>query len=123
MSNQDLKEFKETIKKRTKLFAHNCVQFSLKLPDTPLGRHLRSQLIRCSTSVAANYRAACVAQTIPSFIAKISIVIEEADESEFWIEFSLDEKIGNSAEGILLMKEANEIASIMIKSRQSLKNR
>jgi hypothetical protein len=48
---------------RVKQFAHRCVKLALVLPDTPLGRHIRGQLIRCSTGAAANYRVACVAQS------------------------------------------------------------
>jgi four helix bundle protein len=58
-----------------------------------LGNHIKNQLIRCSTSVAANYRAACLAHSKAAFIHKISIVIEEADESEFWLQFIIDEKL------------------------------
>jgi len=50
-------------------------------------------LIRRSTSVAANYRASCLAQSKASFIAKLSVVLEEADESSFYLEFIIDEKI------------------------------
>jgi len=82
----------EELKKRTKEFAHKCVKLALALPKTELGNHLRKQLIRCATSVAANYRATLLAQTKAAFISKISIVIEEADESEFWLEFIIDEK-------------------------------
>ena len=57
-----------------------------KLPNTYLGNHIRGQMIRAGTSVAANYRAARLAQSRASFISKISIVIEEADESRFWCE-------------------------------------
>ena len=71
------------LKNRTKDFAHRCVKLALALPDTPIGRHIRGQLIRCGTSVAANYRATCLSQSKPSFIAKISIVIEECDEACF----------------------------------------
>ena len=70
---------KEELKKRTKDFSHRCVKLALNLPNTILGKHLQDQLIRCSTSVAANYRAACVAQSKASFTAKLSIVIEESD--------------------------------------------
>jgi len=72
---------KEELKKRTKDFAHRCVKLALSLPNTILGRHLQGQLIRAATSVAANYRAACLGQSKASFTAKLSIVIEEADES------------------------------------------
>lgn len=72
------------LKVRTNEFAHKCVKVSLSLPNSTLGNHIRQQLIRCSTSVASNYRAANLGQTKRSFIAKISIVIEEADECIFW---------------------------------------
>ncbi|MHC4509178.1 MAG: four helix bundle protein [Planctomycetota bacterium] len=61
-----------------------------------LGDHIRRQLIRCSTSVASNYRAACIAQSRASFVSKLSIVTEEVDESCFWLEFLIDEKLLNS---------------------------
>lgn len=77
---------------RTKTFAHRCVKFSLSLPKTDLGNYIRRQLIRCSTSVAANYRAAILGQSKAAFKAKLSIVLEEIDESQFWIEFSLEEQ-------------------------------
>ena len=78
---------KEELKKRTKDFSHRCVKLALNLPNTILGKHLQDQLIRCSTSVAATYRAACVAQSKASFTAKLSIVIEESYESLFCLEF------------------------------------
>jgi len=116
----DLTSFKEQMKKRTKKFAHDCVKFSLSLPGDQPGKHISNQLIRCSTSVAANYRASCIAQTVPSLISKMSIAIEEADESEFWIEFALDEDLNSSSNGFALITEAHEIASILIKSRMTL---
>ena len=83
----------EKLKKRTKQFAHRCVKLATALPDTQIGHLIRGQLIRCSTSVASNYRAACLAQSKPSFISKLSIVLEETDESLFWLEFIIDEKL------------------------------
>ena len=99
----------EELKARTKEFAHRCVKLAMALPNTPLGNHIRGQLIRCSTSVAANYRAACLAQSRAGFISKISIVIEEADESYFWLEFIVDP----------LLKEAYELTAIFISSRKT----
>ncbi len=81
----------EELKKRTKVFAHRVVKPAVMLPRTALGDHVRKQLIRCATFVAANYHPALLSQSRASFIAKISIVIEEADESEFWLSFSVDE--------------------------------
>ena len=86
MSERDLK-------KRTKEFAHRCVKLALALPDTVLGNNIKKQLIKCSTSVAANYRAACVAQSKADFVSKLSIVVEEVDESCFWMEFIVEEQL------------------------------
>jgi len=91
----------------------------LKLPNTYLGNHIKGQLIRCSTSVAANYRAARLGQTRAVFISKISIVIEEADESEFWLEFIIDEKLLPEASVVPLKNEAHELASIFVTSRKT----
>jgi len=114
--------FKEQMKKRTKKFAHDCIKFCLALPKDQLGKHISGQLIRCSTSVAANYRASCIAQTIPLLISKMSIAIEEADECEFWIEFALEEDLNPNSNGSFLISEAHEIASILIKSRMTLQS-
>ncbi len=92
---------------RTKQFAHRCVKLSLSLPKTKLGNHIAGQLIRCCTSVAANYRASCLAQTKAAFISKISIVIEEVDESEFWLEFITDEQLMAKNRVIPLLNEAH----------------
>ena len=109
----------EELKKRTKEFAHRCVKLAMSLPKTPLGIHIRSQLIRCSTSVASNYRAACHAQSKASFISKISIVIEEADESYFWLEFIIDENMIKRDYIDSLFKEADELTAIFIASRRT----
>jgi len=109
----------EELKKRTKEFAHRCVKLAVSLPETALGRHIRGQLIRCSTSVAANYRASSLSQTKAVFISKISIVIEEADESEFWLEFIIDEKLLERKRALPLLKEAHELSSIFITTRRT----
>jgi four helix bundle protein len=54
----------KALKQRTKEFAHRYVKLNMALPRTYLGNHIQGQLIRCSTSVASNYRAACIAWTI-----------------------------------------------------------
>ena len=101
---------KDELKKRTKEFAHRCVKLSMALPTSYLGNYIKGQLIRCSTSVAANYRAACIAQSKASFISKLGIVIEEADEARFWMEFIIDEP---------LLREANELVAIFVSSRKT----
>ncbi len=109
----------EELKKRTKEFAHRIVKLAVALPKTTLGDHVRKQLIRCATSVAANYRSALLAQTKASFISKISIVIEESDESEFWLEFIMDEKLIERERIFPLFNEAHELSSIFIVTRKT----
>ena len=109
----------EELRKRTKEFAHRCIKVAMALPDTPLGRHVRGQLIRCSTSVASNYRAACIAQSRASFISKISILLEEADESYFWLEFIIDEGLLTKDLVSPMLKEAAELTSIFMASRKT----
>jgi len=112
MNRQELME-------RVKQFAHRCVKLALALPANALGRHIRSQLIRCSTGAAANYRAACVAQSRAAFIAKLSIVIEEVDESCFWMEFIADEGLLAKKRVAPLLQEGKELTSIFIAARHT----
>ncbi len=112
MKNKELKE-------RTKFFAHRCVKLATSISGGLLGTHLAKQLIRSSTSVAANYRAACLAQSKASFIAKISIVLEEIDESAFWLEFSSDEKLLEKATIDPIFIEAKELKAIFYASRKT----
>ena len=113
MSNLDLK-------KRTKAFAHRCVKAALSLPENKLGGHISRQLIRSSTSVAANYRAVCLAHSTAAFSSKLSIVIEEVDESEFWLDFALDENLFKPQSVDELKKEAKELTSIFLSSRKTI---
>lgn len=113
----------EDLKKRTKEFAHKCVKVAVRLTRSYLGNHVQSQLIRCGTSVAANYRAVCLAQTKASFISKLSIVVEEADESHFWLEFIIDEKLLNKKRVESLLDEAKQLRAIFLSSRKTAQNK
>jgi four helix bundle protein len=110
---------KEILKNRTKIFAHNCIKITELFPNIYLSDHIKKQLIRSSTSVAANYRATCIAQSKASFIAKISIVIEEVDESNFWLEFALDENLIQKEKIEFILKESIELTSIFMASRKT----
>ena len=109
----------EELIKRTKAFAHRCVKLATALPENTLGKHIRRQLIKCSTSVAANYRATCLSQSKASFIAKISIVLEETDEAAFWLEFIIDEKLLKMNLVEPLRHEAEELTAIFASSRMT----
>ena len=113
---------KKELEKRTMKFAHDCIKIGALLPENILGRHIKGQLFRCATSVPANYRAANLAQSKPAFVSKLSIVIEEADECSFWLEFVRDEKLLSIEQTTPLIKEAIEICSIFISSRKSIQS-
>jgi four helix bundle protein len=107
----------EELKLRTKKFARRCVKLSEHLPKNFLGNYLAGQLIRSSLSVAANYRAVCIAQSKSGFAAKISIVLEETDECEFWISFIEDENLIESKKLADIKQESQELTKIFAASR------
>ncbi len=109
----------EDLKKRTKSFALRILKLIDALPNTVAGRTVAGQLARSGTSVAANYRAACRGKSKADFIAKLAIVEEEADESEFWLEMIIDSEMLKANLVQPLRQEAGEIVAIMVSSRKS----
>lgn len=111
---------KEIMLKRTKKFAIDCWILCSKLPKTQECNPYVNRLIRCSSSVGANYRTSQRAKSVPDFINKLKIVEEEADESHYFLELLQDvttlEKIDLHLEIELLTKEANELVAIIVSS-------
>ncbi|MDP3900391.1 MAG: four helix bundle protein [bacterium] len=107
---------KEDLKERTKQYALRIIRLVDALPKTQTGRAVGNQLIRCGTSVGANYRAVCRARSTAEFISKLGIVIEEADESAFWLEVIIDSKLLKKELVEPLIDESKEILAIMISS-------
>jgi len=122
---------KEQIQNRTKQLALAIIKLTEHLPNNRVGWTFTDQIVRSSTSVAANYRAVCRARSDKEFIAKMGIVIEEADETLFWLEMIEESKIINQnskiinpqSEIINLKREANELVSIFVASVKTVKNR
>lgn len=107
---------KDDLKKRTKNFALRAMKLVDALPRKISGEVLGKQLLRSATSVGANYRSACRGRSSADFIAKLGIVIEEADESEFWIELIEDGGLLKSSRVAPLRKEASELVAIFTAS-------
>jgi four helix bundle protein len=105
----------EDLKKRTQSFGLSIIKLIQALPHNESTQIMEKQLIRCSTSVGANFRAASRARSGPDFIAKLKIVEEECDESIYWLEMLRDT---NAAVNIIqpLISEANQILSIIVAS-------
>lgn len=107
----------EELKAGTKKFALQVIKLVNALPNygtttTVLGK----QLIRCGTSVAANYRAACRAKSTADFIAKMGIVEEEVDEAAFWIEMLVESGLVKKELVSELADEANQLTAIVVAS-------
>lgn len=98
----------ETLQGRTRRFALAVIDICMTLTSDELGRLVRPQLLRAGTGVAANYRAACRGRTPREFASRLAIVVEEADESELWLDILIarghgrDEVLRQRAEAIEL---------------------
>ena len=115
---------KEELKKRTKDFHIGVIKVCDFLPRNTAGFELAKQLIRSAGSVGANYRAATRGKSTSDFIYKIEIVIEEADESMYWLEICEEANLLSKEKAEPLLKEANELVSIFVATvKTSKKNR
>jgi len=106
---------------RTKRFAVAVVRFFSQLPRTEAARVIGRQLLRAGTSVAANYRGACRARSAADFISKISIALEETDETLFWLELLVDADIIEPRSTSRLSAECHELLKIFSASLATAK--
>jgi four helix bundle protein len=109
----------EELRDRTKLFAVRVVRLYRSLPYRADAQVLGKQLLRCGTSVAANYRAACRARSRAEWVAKIGLVVEEADEAVFWMEMLVDCEIVSQTKLKELLKEAHELSALFTASQRT----
>ncbi len=105
--------------KRTKSFALRTMKLIDALPNTASGRAIANQLVRCATSVGANYRAAGRARSRAEFTAKLGIVVEEADESIYWLELIIEGQLLPKRRVQPLLDEAEELTAIFAASRKT----
>ncbi len=113
----------EKLKKRTKDFAIRIVRLSEALPKTDVGKTLGRQVLRSGTSVAANYRAACRARSRAEFVSRMAVVVEEADETVFWLELLIEAGVLPLKRMDSLIKEANELLLLSAASLRTAKQR
>jgi four helix bundle protein len=120
-SNFDLEDLmnEPQMKDRTKQFALRVLTMADELPTSRSGNAIANQIVRSSTSVAANYRALCRAKSRADFINKTSIVEEEADESGFWLELIVDAGLMRASRVKPLLDEASELTAILVSSRKT----
>ena len=109
----------EQLKARTKRFALEIIALVSKLPRTLVAEIIARQLVRCATSVGANYRAACRGRSRAEFAAKISIVLEEADETLYWLEILHESGVSTDKSVLEVMREAGELIAIFAASHKT----
>ena len=110
-------------KDRTRKFALRVIQLVETLPRGRAADVLGRQLLCCSTSVGANYRAACRGKSTADVVAKLGIVEEEADESVYWMEPLVDSGVLPAERVAALMKEADELIAMTVASIKTLRSR
>ena len=113
----------EELRSRTKKFALRVVKLYRSLPRTPDAQVMGRQLLRCGTSVAANYRASCRARSKAEFASRVGIVVEEADESGFWLEMLVEADIVKAPLLEDLLRESKELTAIFTATVRSVKKR
>lgn len=116
--------FVKQLKDRTKKFAVDVIAFCESLKVCKASSVVTYQLVKSVTSTGANYRAACRARSKSAFFSKICIVVEEADETEYWLEIIEEANLSeNTVELTRISKEATELIKIMAKTKHSLYNK
>src|ERR1051326_5310865 len=108
---------REDLKKRTMAFAVRIIRLFRSLPRGKDANIIGVQLLRCGTAVGANYHMACRARSRADFISKLGIVVEEADESVFWIQLLIEAEILPEKRLRALRQEANELTAIFTAAR------
>ena len=115
----DEREFKE----RTQRLALEAIELVGSLPKSRAAAVTGGQLIRCATSVGANYRSACRGKSAADVLAKLAIVEEEADETIYWLELMVQAKIVRIEKVKIMIKEADEIVAMTVASIKTLRTR
>ena len=111
----------EELKRRTFAFALRVIKFCRTLRNNWEGRELSDQLFRAGTRVGANYRSACRGLSHPDFVVKIGHVVEEADETCYWLDLIRAAKITSDPALGPLLREAGELTAIFSQSQLTAK--
>ena len=108
-------------RQRTQGFALKVIRLVRSLPREPVADVLGKQLLRCATSVGANYRSACRAKSPADFVAKMGIVEEEADESLYWMDLLIDSNLVPASHLDELIREGKELLAMTVASIRTVK--
>jgi four helix bundle protein len=114
-----MNEQAERLKERTMVFALQVMRLCQTFPATWEARFVADQLFRASARTAANYHATCRARSHRDFVSKIGVVLEESDESLFWLNFVGRSELNTSAEQKALVSEGRELLAIFTQSAKT----
>ena len=113
----------QAFKQRTEKLALRVIELVEVLPKSRTADVIGRQLVRCGTSVGANYRSACRGKSTADVLAKLAIVEEEADETIYWLELLIEANIKSASDIEDLLKETNEIVAMTVASIKTLRTR
>ena len=116
-------EFARTMQRRTMTFSVEVIRFYSKLPRTDEARIPGKQFLRAGTAVGANYRAVCRAKSKGDFISKMGTVVEEVDESIFWLDLMESASVCTNSPLVTLRREANELLRLFSTALKTAKGR
>jgi len=111
----------QELRNRTKAFALRIIRMIRVLPDNREANVIGKQILRSATGMAANYRAAGLARSKAEFISRIGVVLEEADETVFWLELLCESGLLPEAKLQPLLAEGNQLVAIFLASRRTAK--
>jgi four helix bundle protein len=113
----------DQLRARTKEFANRIIRLFTALPPKATAQVIGKQVLRSGTAVGANYRAACRARSRNEFVAKLGVVVEEADETVYWLELLSDNNIVRPARLEKLLGEAHELTAIFTAAQHTTRSR
>jgi len=113
----------EQLRARTKTFALRIIRLFRSLPRSGGAQVIGKQLLRSGTSVGANYRTACRSRSRAEFVARLGIVVEEADETCYWLELLIEGDIVKAEKLSDLLKEARELTAIFTASTTTIRQK
>ncbi|MBX9678554.1 MAG: four helix bundle protein [Gemmataceae bacterium] len=111
----------DELRERTKTFAKRIVRLCRELPRTQVAKLIGNQVFRSGTSIGANYRAACRGRSRPDFISKPGIVLEETDETLYWLEILAETEVVSAEMLAPLARECRELPAIFVASLNTAK--
>jgi four helix bundle protein len=109
-----MKNAESDLKERTKAYARRIIRLFVSLPNETVAQVLGKQMLRSGTSVGANYREANRGRSKAEFVAKVGDCLREVDETAYWLELLVDEKLVSAPKMAALIDETQQLTAIFV---------